>query len=124
MEEPSAMSHVTKDSMPHSELCMSEDWRGHRKVYVRVGDRWKILYHIYTLEQWEQLYHQFRDELSDAGELIPLLRTVMGCPICGEFSGNDSGMGQVVCDHVTKGIEQAYIRDEFGDIVSRVTFDL
>ncbi len=124
MEEPLAMSQTNEELTSHIGQCMSEDRRGHRKVYVRVGDKWKILYHIYTLEQWEQLFHQFREELSDAGELIPLPRTVMGCPVCGDFPSDDSGMGQVVCDHVTKGIEQAYIRDEFGDIVSRVTFNL
>ena len=90
MEEPSVMSQINKDLTHHSEQRMREDRLAHRRVYVRVGDKWKILYHIYSLEQWEQLYHQFREELSDAGELIPLPRTVMGCSICGDFPGNDS----------------------------------
>lgn len=124
MEEPSEMSEISEDLTYHSEQCMSEDRRGHLKAYARVGNKWKVLYHIYSLEQWEQLYHQFREQLSDAGELIPLPRTVMGCPVCGNFPFSESGMDQIVCDHVARGIEPAYSRDEFGDIVARVSFNL
>ena len=122
MQETSVMGQMIQEMDPPGEQQTCGDSMGHNKIYVRVAGKRKILYHIYTLEQWEQLYNQFRDELSDAGELIPLPRTVIGCPICGEFPPHDSGSGRVVCAHVRDGIEQAYIRNEFGDMVGKVTF--
>ena len=122
MEEQSVMREIASELRSHSGQEISEDDQGYEKVYVDVEGKKRILYHVYSLEQWERLYSQFRVELSQAGELIPLRRTVLGCPQCGDFPKDHYHGGQSVCPHVRNGIENAYIRDEFGDIVGNMTF--
>ena len=123
MEETSVMRQIALQLRSHDEQEVSEDEHGYEKISVDVGGKRKVLYHVYSLEQWERLYHQFRAELSEAGELIPLPRTVLGCPKCGDFPASDSGFGNIVCPHVRAGIENAYMRNEFGDIIGSVTFE-
>ncbi len=123
MEEQSVRRQIARELRSHAEQEVSEDEQGYEKICVEVEGKRKILCHVYCLEQWEQLYHQFRAELSQAGELIPLPRTVLGCPQCGDFPTNNSGIGRVVCPHVRNGTEKAYMRNEFGDIVGNVTFE-
>ena len=122
MEETSAMRQLPHDWHPLFDRKIFEDENGHEKVYVDVRGKRKVLYHIYSLEQREQLYHRFRVELSQAGELVPLPRTVLGCPQCGDFPASPFGSGQIVCPHVRDGIEKAYRRDEFGDIIGYLAF--
>ena len=123
MEEKAVMRQIARELRSHGEQEVSEDGQGYEKVYIEVEGKRKTLYHVYSLEQWEQLYHQFRAELSQAGELIPLPRTVLGCPQCGDFPASESGHGKIVCSHVRSGIEEAYMRDEFGDIIGSVIFE-
>ena len=123
IKEESVMRQIARELRHLGEEETSEDERGYEKVYVEVGGKRRILYHIYSLKQWEQLYHQFRAELSQTGELISLPRTVLGCPQCGDFPASDSGSGRVVCPHVRNGTEKVYMRDEFGDSVGGVTFE-
>ena len=123
MEEKSVMRQISRELRSHSEQRISEDGQGYEKIYVDVEGKRQILYHVYSLEQWEQLYNQFRVELSQAGELIPLPRTILGCPQCGDFPLSDSGYGRVGCPHIRDGIEKAYMRDEFGDIIGNLTFE-
>ena len=124
MEEKSVMRQLPHDWHPLYDRKTYEDENGHEKVYIDVKGKRKVLYHVYSLEQWEQLYHQFRAELSQAGELVPLPRTVSGCPQCGDFPrASRFGSGQLVCPHVRDGIEKAYIRDEFGDITGYLAFN-
>ena len=123
MQEKSVMSKVASEPHSLSDQEVAEDDDGHEKVYVTVKGTQKILYHVYPLEKWEELYNQFRVELSQAGELIPLPRITLGCPRCGDFQAGPPGYGVVVCRHVTDGVEKAYRRDEFGDIVGNLTFN-
>ena len=122
MEEKSVMRELASEAFPHDGQERLEDAQGYEKVYVFVAGKRRLLYHVYSLEQWKELYEQFRVELSQAGELIPLPRTVAGCPLCGDFPVDHNRLGQVVCAHVSNGDEKAYIRDEFGDIVGNMTF--
>ena len=122
LEEKSVMRQIARELRPHGEQEVSVDEHGYEKILIQVEGKRKVLYHVYSLEQWERLYHQFRAELSQAGEMIPLPRTVLGCPQCGDFPASDSGSGRVVCRHVRNGTEKAYMRDEFGDIVGSVAF--
>ena len=122
MEEKSVMREIASEVHSHSGQKRLEDDQGYEKVYVCVEGKSRLLYHVYSLEQWKELYDQFRVELSQAGELIPLPRTVAGCPRCGDFPRDHYRGGQSVCPHVRNGDEKAYIRDEFGDIVSNMTF--
>ena len=122
MRENSVARQITDAPGSHIDEEIAGDGHGYKKVYVTVGGKRKILSHVYPLEQWEELYNRFRAELSQAGALIPLPRTTLGCPQCGDFPVSRSGHGQDVCSHVRDGIEKAYIRDEFGDITSYLTF--
>lgn len=117
------MRQIASEPPAHFEQETARDDQGHEKVYVTVRGKRKVLCHIYSLEQWERLYNQFRIELSQAGELIPLPRIVLGCPQCGDLPAGHNGLGQVVCHHVRDGIEKAYRRNEFGDIVGYLTFN-
>ena len=122
MEEKSVMRQIPSDFHPLLDQQAVEDSQGHEKVYVTVDGKRKILYHVYQLEKWEELYKQFQLELSQAGVLIPLPRITLGCPRCGDFPAGPSGHGQIICHHVREGIEKAYRRDEFGDIIGHLTF--
>ena len=122
MEEKSVMRELAGEVLSNDGQARLEDDQEYEKVYVFVAGKRRLLYHVYSLEQWKGLYDQFRVELSQAGELIPLPRTVAGCPRCGDFPSDHSRSSQVVCSHVGSGEEKAYIRDEFGDIVGDKTF--
>ena len=122
MEEKAVMRETASELLTHSGQELSEDDQGYEKIYVDVGGKKRILYHVYALEQWEQLYNRFRIELSQAGELIPLPRRVLGCPQCGDFPKDHYHGAQSVCRHVIDGTEKAYIRNEFGDLIGNMTF--
>ena len=122
MEEKLVMRQLGDDFHPLSDQQLAEDGQGNEKVYVTVNGKRKILYHVYPLEKWEELYKQLQSELSQAGALIPLPRVTIGCPRCGDFPAGPSGHGQVICHHVSEGIEKAYRRDAFGDIIGHLTF--
>ena len=123
MEEPSLMRQIPPEFRFQREQKTCKDGQGYEKTYISVKGKMKILYHIYTLEQWEQLYKRLRTELSEAGELIPLPRTVLGCPQCGDFPESASGYGKIACPHARDGTEKIYMRDEFGEIISNLTFN-
>ena len=122
MREPSIMRQIACEPPSHFDQETAKDDQGYEKVYVTVGGKKKVLNHIYSLEQWERLYNQFRIELSQAGELIPLPRIALGCPQCGDLPSSHDGHGQIVCHHIRDGIEKAYRRNEFGDIIGYLTF--
>ena len=122
MTEMSAMRDLVSEVRFRDGQERIEDDQGYEKVYVHIEGKRRLLRHVYSLEQWRKLYDQFRLELSQARELIPLPRTVAGCPRCGDFPRDPHGSAQYVCTHVRNGDEKAYIRDEFGDIVDKLTF--
>ena len=122
MKETSVMRQIIIKRLADFEEERCVDGQGYEKVYVNVEGKRKILFHVYSLEQWEQLYNQFRVELAQAGELIPLPRTVAGCPQCGDFPESHFGGSQIICPHVRDGIEMAYVRDEFGHITANLKF--
>lgn len=77
MKERAVMRQTASDLRNPGKQELLKDEQGYDKVYVEVEGKRKILYHVYSLEQWEQLYHQLRAELSQAGESIPLPHPVL-----------------------------------------------